>query len=327
MPTSAFSPFLDGLFPLSAAAMILVTSRLRGRQPRIMKLCWLLFFAGLICVGFSTVVLLAGIIPGFAPDEMITAVLSIACNSSLFAAIAGYSAAQTSFLWGIKPSKFALVLGAAVTVILIALQLADASAIARPGLPPDAAFWFGRALAFCYLVAGSLFVIAGFAYVSWNFRKEKAAFTYATLMSAGVGFLMETWILRRILLTWVPSLDNDIVTFLSMTAVIACIMYQTSLALSPGMVFDAATGRSVPLATVRIFANDIGKLIETKITAKDGRYGLMLEAGNYFITVSAPGYVFPSKTKDAYQRGVVIVTKPTVLALDIPIDKIPIGQK
>lgn len=61
-----------------------------------------------------------------------------------------------------------------------------------------------------------------------------------------------------------------------------------------GTVFDSVSGKSVARAIVRIFSREFNKLKESQITDGQGRFGFIIEEGSYYVTASAPGYVFPS---------------------------------
>ncbi len=61
-----------------------------------------------------------------------------------------------------------------------------------------------------------------------------------------------------------------------------------------GTVFDSVSGKPVPRAVIRIFSREFNKLKESQIADGQGRFGFIVDEGSYFITASAPGYVFPS---------------------------------
>ncbi|MDD5039662.1 MAG: carboxypeptidase regulatory-like domain-containing protein [Patescibacteria group bacterium] len=61
-----------------------------------------------------------------------------------------------------------------------------------------------------------------------------------------------------------------------------------------GSVFDSTTGRPIRRAIVRIFSREFNKLRESQITDAQGRFGFLVEPGEYYVTVVRPGYIFPS---------------------------------
>jgi 5-hydroxyisourate hydrolase-like protein (transthyretin family) len=54
---------------------------------------------------------------------------------------------------------------------------------------------------------------------------------------------------------------------------------------------DAATGRPIAGAYVRIFDDKFNKLLETQITDRKGRYAFLVGRSRYYVTASKPGYV------------------------------------
>jgi len=63
-----------------------------------------------------------------------------------------------------------------------------------------------------------------------------------------------------------------------------------------GVVYDSLTKLPVDLAVVRLFDAETDKLVETKVTNLEGKYLFIIEFNkNYYITVSKPGYKFPTK--------------------------------
>lgn len=59
-----------------------------------------------------------------------------------------------------------------------------------------------------------------------------------------------------------------------------------------GQVIDIATGEPIPGAIVRLFDNE--RQLDVTITDMQGRYNFILEPGEYYIRVSAPGFTFPT---------------------------------
>jgi|GEM_PF-4489036 len=67
-----------------------------------------------------------------------------------------------------------------------------------------------------------------------------------------------------------------------------------------GIVYDALTKLPVALAVVRLYSQENKRLIQTKVTDKEGRYLMIVkEVGKYYLSVTKPDYVFPTR----YLRG------------------------
>jgi hypothetical protein len=63
-----------------------------------------------------------------------------------------------------------------------------------------------------------------------------------------------------------------------------------------GVVYDSLTKQPVDLAIVRLFDSETKKLVETRVTNREGKYLFIAELGKeYYISVIKPGYVFPTK--------------------------------
>ena len=98
-----------------------------------------------------------------------------------------------------------------------------------------------------------------------------------------------------------------------------------------GTVFDSVTGRPIKRAIVRIFSREFNKLVESQITDTQGRFGFLVDPGEYFVTVTRPGFAFPShimKTsavsqyEDIYRGDTIKINERNAgsLVLNIPID-------
>lgn len=62
-----------------------------------------------------------------------------------------------------------------------------------------------------------------------------------------------------------------------------------------GVVFDSTTGRPIKNAVVRIFSAEFNKLKESQLTDAQGRFGFLVDIGEYYVTATHPGYMFPSR--------------------------------
>jgi len=67
-----------------------------------------------------------------------------------------------------------------------------------------------------------------------------------------------------------------------------------------GVVYDALTKLPIGLAVVRLYSKKDNRLIQTKVTDKEGRYILIVkEPGRYYLSVTKPEYNYPTR----YLRG------------------------
>jgi hypothetical protein len=62
-----------------------------------------------------------------------------------------------------------------------------------------------------------------------------------------------------------------------------------------GVVYNSITKAPIDLAVIRFYDNTTKKLIQSKITDKQGRYIFLAEAGSYYLEVHRPGFDFPSQ--------------------------------
>ncbi len=70
-----------------------------------------------------------------------------------------------------------------------------------------------------------------------------------------------------------------------------------------GIVFDSLTRLPVDLAVVRVRDEKTNRVVQTRVTDRGGRYGLLLPAGSYVIEVAKAGHAFPTKYDLATMRG------------------------
>ena len=99
-----------------------------------------------------------------------------------------------------------------------------------------------------------------------------------------------------------------------------------------GVVYNALSKVPVDLAVVRLFRAKDNKLLQTRVTDKQGRYMFIIkEAGKYYISVIKNGFYFPTKYLssdkqdakyiDLYHGEAVEVTdKDAVITANIPLD-------
>ena len=102
-----------------------------------------------------------------------------------------------------------------------------------------------------------------------------------------------------------------------------------------GQVYNALNKLPVDLATIRLINADTGKIIQSKVTDRKGRYAFVLDPGNYRLQVYKGGMLFPSalladfksdgRRLDIYHGEVINVKEDdAVITASIPLD--PVGE-
>ncbi|MFC1617649.1 hypothetical protein ACFL2B_00035 [Patescibacteria group bacterium] len=100
-----------------------------------------------------------------------------------------------------------------------------------------------------------------------------------------------------------------------------------------GVVYHSMKKVPVDLALVRLLDAETGKLVQTRVTDRKGRFAFLIDPGKYKVTVTKQKFTFPSKkvagkTHDAgyddlyFGEPVEIANEKTVLTISIPIDPI-----
>jgi len=98
-----------------------------------------------------------------------------------------------------------------------------------------------------------------------------------------------------------------------------------------GVIYNALTKRPVDLAIVRLYDNQTKRIVQSRVTDRQGRYTFLAQPGRYYITVTKPKFDFPSnylkdekedvKYLDIYHGEVIEVTeKNAAITANIPID-------
>lgn len=104
-----------------------------------------------------------------------------------------------------------------------------------------------------------------------------------------------------------------------------------------GVVYNSLSKMPIDLAIVRIYEKVTGRLVQTRVTDRDGRYAFWVTPGTYTLTVTKLNYVFPSyylrdkkediKYTDIYHGEEITVTeKNTLLTPNIPLDPIEVDK-
>lgn len=93
-----------------------------------------------------------------------------------------------------------------------------------------------------------------------------------------------------------------------------------------GVVYDSKTKAPLPLVRILIFSKD-GRLLDGTTTDKNGRFGFLAKAGEYYLEAKKDKFVFPAKnsnSEDTYENvytgGVFQIEKDQVIKLNLPMD-------
>ncbi len=97
-----------------------------------------------------------------------------------------------------------------------------------------------------------------------------------------------------------------------------------------GMAYNAISKLPADLALVRIVDAESGRVVQSHVTDRDGRYQFFARPGNYRIEVDKPNFSFPAaymtgKTEDGqltdlYNGGVVPLTAASQISYNLPLD-------
>ncbi|HLD60587.1 MAG TPA: carboxypeptidase-like regulatory domain-containing protein, partial [Patescibacteria group bacterium] len=102
-----------------------------------------------------------------------------------------------------------------------------------------------------------------------------------------------------------------------------------------GQVYNALNKLPIDLATLRLIDKETGKVVQTKVTDKEGRYAFVAPPGAYTIAVNKAGMLFPSallgaitadgRRPDIYHGETIRVNdESAVITANIPLD--PSGE-
>ncbi len=102
-----------------------------------------------------------------------------------------------------------------------------------------------------------------------------------------------------------------------------------------GQIYNSLSKLPIDLATVRLVNADTGRLIQSKVTDRKGRYAFIASPGRYYIEVNKENFAFPSgllktskddgRRTDIYHGEAIAVSeKDAVITANIPLD--PVGE-
>ena len=73
-----------------------------------------------------------------------------------------------------------------------------------------------------------------------------------------------------------------------------------------GIVYNSLTKQPVDLAMVRLWDAKTKKLLQTKVTGRDGRYMFLVKKDKeYYVTVAKPDYEYPSRMLEGAERDII----------------------
>ncbi len=304
-----YTLLIEGVLQLVIAVILFITVARRGKNRIMSALAWFFVAIGIFSLGpFLPDVF--KVIPGLA---ILVAYSSVVCHTSVFFGMAGYCSAQFGFLKGSKLMKGVLAVGlliatAMVVFHVLSLDTTNVSAATRATFKV-----VSSTSMFFFFIASLVFLTAIFLMLAWQVRREKAALNYAATTGIGLVLLLAALTIRKALDTMAPNLLVDALSFVSLVLVVVGATFQTSVSMSPGIVYDIKTKKPVAKATVRIVRVKDNKPLESRNTKEDGRFGLLIEPGQYYLSVTAPGYA-------EYKGAQISVEKPTLLGSDVSLN-------
>lgn len=98
-----------------------------------------------------------------------------------------------------------------------------------------------------------------------------------------------------------------------------------------GVIYNSLTKMPVDLAVVRLYDAETKQLVTTKITDKQGRFFMLASKGNYYVSITKPGFIYPTQYLkdqkedaqyiDVYHGEKISVDEDgTPLTMNIPLD-------
>lgn len=310
--------FIEGIIQILVGIVIFITILRKGKNRLLFALGWFFVAVGLFSLG-PYLPRYMMLVPGLAG---LIAYSSIVCHTSIFFGVAGYCSYQMGVLKGHKIVKLAFVIGLTAAFVLIFIHILSLDAVSTARSYKEILQYYSEWLMYFFFGISLTLITFIFISLAWQLRKEKGAVNYVTSTGIGLGLMLIALVMRKALDLMMPPANYllvDILSFVALGLVIAGAIFQTSLSMSPGFVFDSKTKKPIPLALVRILRASDNKLLESRTTREDGHYGSLLEPGEYKIISSAKNYRFPTLSS-GYKGEIIHITKPTVLALDIPLD-------
>lgn len=117
------------------------------------------------------------------------------------------------------------------------------------------------------------------------------------------------------------------VAFFALHVVLLVVFWRLALPAKPkswGRVYDEASKKPIRGAVVRIYDQKFGRLLDTAITDRNGRYGFLVGASTYYLTAEAPSYRFPGSIRALhtdYTGGSLTIEENKAVNIDIPLKR------
>lgn len=312
-----YTILIEGFLQVLIAIIIFITTMRRGKNRLLSALGWLFLVIGI----FGLIAYLPENIKQLPIISIIVANSSIIVNIATFFGIAGYCSFQLGMLRSNRIMQVSFMIGFFIAFLILFINILSLDTAAVDTTAQIMFKQISNWMTYIFFFVSLLFIILIFFTLAWQLRKEKGAMNYITTTGLGLSLMLVAIVMRKVVdaFTLLNHAAVDTISFLSFGLVITGAMFQSSLSMSPGFIYNSKTKKPIELATVRVFRAEDNKLLESRITRKDGHYGLLLEPGEYKIEVDAKGYEFPAKD-GTYKGEAFRVHKPLVLAFDIPLD-------
>lgn len=302
----AYTLFIEGVIQIVVGLILLITVARRGKNRMLTAMAWFFIAVGIFSLGpfFPASMKL---IPGI---SALIAYSSVVCHTSVFFGVAGYCGVQFGLLKGARVLKWTMFTGFAVAFILSTLHILSLPSVNIDPVLKTSIGKIAEWAMFGMFAISLILVSAIFFSLAWQMRRDKGALNYASTTGLGLVALLAALTIRKALDTLLPNLFIDLLTFLSLGLVVVGTIFQISVSMSPGIVYDSKSKKPVVRALVRLIRTADNKLVESRITGSDGRYGLLVEAGKYKLSVVAAG--FAEHTGSEFE-----INKPTLVGMDV----------
>lgn len=315
---------VEGLSLIISAVLIFVTLRRKGKNRLLFLLAWLFLAGGVFRLGM----VLPGLLGNAVGSDWFARLASVISNTCLYFGLAGYISLQLRYLKGQAAGRMAFWVGMMLAALLTVFHTLAAGLI--PGVPLRVAAGLAPyqiQLMLTVFASTFLFLLITFGIFFVRARRQGTSFISNSTMNIGLGFLLISWILQKVVQTEVGSALPAVLAALPFAAigiVVAAIFLQTSSAMMPGIVYNVDSKQPVGLAVVRVIRTRDQKLLETRVTSAEGRYGILVEPGEYTLSVQATGFSFPTKSDVGYRSEILNIKRPTVLGYDVFLDPVSV---
>lgn len=302
----AYTLFVEGIIQIVVGLILLITVARRGKNRMLTAMAWFFIAVGIFSLGpfFPASIKLIPGISGF------IAYSSVVCHTSVFFGVAGYCGVQFGLLKGARVLKWTMFTGFAVALILSTLHILSFPAVNIDPVLKTSIGKIAEWAMFGMFGISLVLVSAIFFSLAWQMRKDKGVLNYASTTGLGMVALLAALTIRKALDTLLPNLFIDFLTFMSLGLVVVGTIFQISVSMSPGIVYDSKSKKPVARALVRLIRFADNKLVESRITGSDGRYGLLVESGKYKLSVVAAGFA-------EYTGNEFEINKLTLVGMDV----------